>query len=192
MGEGVNPLRARKRRTVLIVGALGLVVVLLAMLGHGLHPASSGALVGQPAPDFTVGVFFGEQYGEMLTRDGLRGEVVILHIWASWCKECRPEMLMLEGVWQAYRDRGVTVLGVDYLDTDAAGLAYLEDLGVSFPNGPDVGSQVYQAYHCSGVPETFVIDQAGLVRYARVGVMSETELRAVVDDLISGEGAGLP
>ena len=169
MEERITPKSNRSRRMVLLVGGLGLVAVFLALLGYGLHPASSVSLVGQPAPAFSVQVFSGPQTGETLTSEGLAGEVVVLHVWASWCAECRPEMLVLERVWEDYHSRGVEMVGVDYLDTDAAGLAYLAELNVSFPNGPDVGSKIYQAYHCSGVPETFIIDRQGVVRYVNIG-----------------------
>jgi len=173
----------------MLVGVLGLVAVLLALLGYGLRPAASIGLKGESAPSFSLQIFSGAQAGETLTLEGLAGKVVVLHVWASWCDECRPEMLALERVWRDYRSRGVEVVGVDYLDTDTAGLAYLADLNISFPNGPDVGSKIFQAYHCSGVPETFIIDHEGIVRYVHIGVVSETELRSLLDMLIIGKEA---
>ena len=187
MGEGMTLRAARRRRTAVLVGALGLGAVLLALLGYGLRPASSVGLKGHAAPPFSLPVFSGMRAGETLTLESLAGEVVVLHVWASWCVECRPEMLVLERVWDDYRSRGVAVVGVDYLDTDAAGLAYLAELAVSFPNGPDVGSKIFQSYRCSGVPETFVFDEKGIVRDVHIGVISEAELRSLLDTLTSGK-----
>ncbi len=179
----------RRRRTVILVGVLGLLVVLLAMLGFGLRPSTSLGLVGEPAPVFSLTAFNGDYAGQSIALDELRGQVVVLHVWASWCVECEPEMLLMERMWQTYASVGVQIIGVDYLDTDSAGLAYLERLGVTFPNGPDVGSQIFQDYHCTGVPETFFIDRQGVVRHVQIGVISEAAMRQLLDGLLSQEGA---
>ncbi|MGQ0602208.1 MAG: TlpA disulfide reductase family protein, partial [Anaerolineales bacterium] len=113
--------------------------VLLALLGlvgwklwqTNLGPASSGA-----APDFALTTFD----GETLRLSDLRGQVVVINIWASWCVPCRDEAPVLERVWREYRDRDVVFLGVDYADTEREARAFIAEFGLTYPNGPDVGT----------------------------------------------------
>ena len=138
-----------------VVAALLVVGVLAAAMrepGAALQP-------GEAAPAFALATFDGDRY----RLSDLRGSVVVLNFWASWCIECGVEAADLEAVWRAYKDRGVIVLGVDYTDTEDAALAYLERFEISYPNGPDLGGRISARYGLTGVPETIVIDRAGRV-----------------------------
>ena len=129
------------------------------MLAAALGGAQSDLEPGQPAPDFVLETFA----GDTVALSDLRGQVVVLNFWASWCKECEEEAADLQALAEAYDGRGATVLGVDYTDTEPAARAYLERFGVTYPNGPDAGGQISRAYRITGVPETIVIDTEGRI-----------------------------
>jgi cytochrome c biogenesis protein CcmG/thiol:disulfide interchange protein DsbE len=137
------------------LAASGLLLVFAAALGGAHAELEPGA----PAPNFVLETFA----GDTVALSDLRGQVVVLNFWASWCKECEVEAEELQALADSYAGRGVTVLGVDYTDTKLAALAYLERFGVTYPNGPDAGGQISRAYRITGVPETIVIDPGGRI-----------------------------
>jgi cytochrome c biogenesis protein CcmG/thiol:disulfide interchange protein DsbE len=78
---------------------------------------------------------------------------------------------------------------VDYLDIDSAGLDYLDRYGITYPNGPDIGSRIFQDYQCTGVPETFFIDKDGVVQHVQIGALTQPQLYGLLDRLLSGGGS---
>jgi cytochrome c biogenesis protein CcmG/thiol:disulfide interchange protein DsbE len=182
--------RTSRRRTIWLLVVLGLLVALVAVLAFGLRPRTSTALQGRTAPDFELTAFNGEFDGQRLSLDDLRGQVVVVNFWASWCVECDKEMALLEQAWHEYREQGVWFIGVDYLDIDSAGLAYLDKYDITYPNGPDIGSRMFQDYQCTGVPETFFIDKAGVIQHVQIGALSQPQLHGLLDRLVTGEAGG--
>ncbi len=176
-----------RRRTIGLAVALGLLLVLMVVLAFGLRPKTSTVLKGHPAPNFDVTAFNGEFAGKRFTLADLRGQVIVLNFFASWCVECDKEMPALEQAWRDYRAKGVWLVGVDYLDIDSAGLAYLARFGTTYPNGPDIGSRMFQNYQSTGVPETFFIDRQGVVQHVQIGPIDQTQLYALLDQLTAGE-----
>ena len=174
-----------RRRTVWLLVALGLIMALVAVLAFGLRPSTSTSLKGRPAPNFELTAFNGEFDGEHFSLDDLRGQPIVLNFWASWCVECDKEMALLEQAWNDYRDRGVWFIGVDYLDIDSAGLAYLDRYNITYPNAPDIGSRGYQDYQCTGVPETFFIDTDGNIQHVQIGPLSQPQLYGLLDSLVA-------
>jgi cytochrome c biogenesis protein CcmG/thiol:disulfide interchange protein DsbE len=172
-----------RRRTISLIVALGLLLVLMVVLAFGLRPKTSTVLKGHPAPNFDVTAFNGEFAGKRFSLTELRGQVIVLNFWASWCVECDKEMPFLEQAWRDYRDKGVWLVGVDYLDIDSAGLAYLARFGTTYPNGPDIGSRTFQNYQSTGVPETFFIDRQGVVQHVEIGPIDRSKLYALLDQL---------
>lgn len=179
-----------------LVGA----VLLLVAFGLQLGRTTGGPRPGQPAPTFAFEAFD----GDTVDLADLRGQVVILNFWASWCVSCVYEAADLEQVWREYGDRGVMVLGVAYNDTRPAARAYLDRHGITYPNGMDPAGAISQAYRLKGVPETVVIDRDGNVVPLRlrdaqmpagklVGPITPTssftpdDLRATLDALLGSE-----
>jgi cytochrome c biogenesis protein CcmG/thiol:disulfide interchange protein DsbE len=181
--DTVPPAPAR-RRLVWLVLVLGCLVALFALLAVGLQPRTSTQLQGNPAPEFQMTAFNGDFVGRPFSSADLRGQVVVLNMWASWCVECETEAAVLEQAWQDYRGRGVWFVGVDYLDTDTAGMEYLRRFNVTYPNGPDIGSRIYQSFRCTGVPETFFIDRDGVVQHVQIGPISQPELAGLLDRML--------
>jgi cytochrome c biogenesis protein CcmG/thiol:disulfide interchange protein DsbE len=156
---------ARPRRWGVIL-VWGLLLGLLAILGLGLIRSQQGPVgVGAMVPDFTLTTFDGE---EIDIRD-LRGQVVVINFWASWCKPCEQEAAELEQAYQQTRDQGVAFLGIDYVDTEREAMAYLEKFGIRYPNGPDLGTRISQAFRIRGVPETYIVGPDGRLAAIKIG-----------------------
>lgn len=171
---------ARRRFTWVI---WGLVLGVLALLGFGQVRATQGPVgVGARAPDFTLTTFDGQQID---TAD-LRGNVLVVNFWASWCKPCEQEALELELAHQLYKDQGVVFIGVDYVDIEREALAYLERFGISYPNGPDLGTEISQAFRTRGVPETYVIGPDGRIVAVQIGPYLSFD--AIVEHIRAAQG----
>lgn len=164
---------------------LGLAWVVLALLlglvGYKLYQASQTSAALEVAPDFELTTFDG---AVIQLRDYL-GQVVVINFWASWCIPCREEASVLEAAWQAFRDRGVMFIGVDYLDTRSDALLFIEEFGVTYANGPDTGTKIASAYRMRGVPETFFIDRQGRIDHIFIGAISKDELYKRIELLLN-------
>lgn len=162
------------------------VLGLLALLGFGLFRAQEGPVrVGARAPDFEVTTFGGETWR---TAD-LRGRVVVVNFWASWCQPCEEEAALLEQAFRQYREAGVVFLGINYVDIQPEALAYIERFGITYPNGPDLGTRIAQAFRIRGVPETFVVSADGVLTSVKVGPFSQlAELQRAIEGALAGGG----
>ncbi len=161
--------------------AYALVLSLLALLGWGLVKVNSAQVDSGLAPDFTLTSF----KGETLTLSDLRGQVVIINFWASWCPPCRDEAPYLEATWRKYKDQGVVFIGVDYADTESKALAYIEEFDITYFNGPDIGTRISQDYNMQGVPETFYVAKNGELRGVKIGPLFPPELDQKIDELLA-------
>ncbi len=123
--------------------------------------------------------------GETFALSDLRGQVVIINFWASWCPPCRDEASYLEATWRKYRDQGVVFIGVDYVDTEPNALAYIEEFDITYPNGPDIGQKIAGAYRIKGVPETFYVDKTGQLRGVHIGPLSWPTLDNMIEALLA-------
>ena len=174
------PPRPRRWGVILV---WGLLLGLLAILGLGLIRSQQGPVgVGAMVPDFTLTTFDG---GTIDIRE-LRGQVVVINFWASWCKPCEQEAAELEQAYQQYKDQGVAFLGVDYVDTDREAMAYLKKFGITYPNGPDLGTRISQAFRIRGVPETYFVDRSGKLAFFQYGPFTSIEdIKAQIDPLLT-------
>jgi cytochrome c biogenesis protein CcmG, thiol:disulfide interchange protein DsbE len=146
----------------LSIGSIVLLVgVVLVALVFGLALARQNQTQPEsgPAPDFTLTLLDGSS----VRLADLKGKVVVINFWASWCGPCRDEAPVLENVWNAYKDKGVVFLGVAYTDTDQGARQFLAEYNSSYPNGLDIGTKISELYNIQGVPETFIIDRNGEV-----------------------------
>ncbi len=161
------------------------VLVLLAY-GFRVNPREiPSPLVGRPASPFALDAFDGQR----VSLTDLRGKVVVVNFWASWCyPTCYEEAPALERAWRTYRDRGLVLVGVDIQDSTEAGKKFVSDLGLSFANARDVGGKVSVDYGVYGVPETFFIDRRGRIRAKHVGALTDDLFRGYVERLL-GEPA---
>ena len=167
-----------------IVLAFIVLAAFLVFLGLGLKRNQQAPIVvGQDVPPIQLTTFDGATFS---TSD-LKGKVVVLNFWASWCQPCAVEAADLEQAWQTYRPGGqVVFLGVDYVDTEPEARAYLSKFQITYPNGPDLRTIISQIFHISGVPETYFIDRQGRLAYAQIGPFgSVDEITAIVNPLLN-------
>jgi cytochrome c biogenesis protein CcmG/thiol:disulfide interchange protein DsbE len=182
------PQKSTVGRTIFLVVGLVLLLGLMAVMAVNLQRVESTDLQGNPAPEFTLPLFEQFEQDDISLAD-LRGQVVVVNFWASWCVECYKEAELLEQAWQDYKDRGVMFIGVDHLDTDTEGLAYMEKYGITYPSGPDIGDKISQDYAITGVPETFFIDQEGNIVHVQIGPISRSQLYGLLDSLVAQSSA---
>lgn len=172
---------ARKLRLgrIAIWVVVGLIIVFLAA---GLMSAFATQPTDGKAPDFTLMTY---NTDAPITLSDLRGQVVVVNFWASWCGPCAEEADDLEQAWQTYQDAGVMFLGVAYVDSEARATAYIEQYGVTYPNGPDLRSEISDAYNIRGVPETFIINRDGEIVYFAMEPLTYNRLSAEIEKALN-------
>jgi len=168
----------------------GVILVVLAFLGWGLiKRGESRPGVGETAPNFTLRLFdgyFNEFQDGSVTLSDLRGRIVVINFWASWCTECRDEARELEETWQSYRDLGVVFIGVGFHDTEEKAIGYLQEFGITYPSGLDGRGLITESkYRVTGVPETFIVDATGSIAVFKWGPFRPGELAQELDKLLA-------
>lgn len=163
----------------------GVIAALLLVMGWQLINTGRTQPTQGSAPDFSVTTFDGEE----INLDDLRGKVVVVNFWASWCVPCVQEAPELEATWQAYKDSGdVLILGIDYLDSEARGLEFIAEHGITYPNGPDLQQKISDNYEITGVPETFIIDPEGNITFFIMEPVTQFTLTREIERALESEG----
>jgi cytochrome c biogenesis protein CcmG/thiol:disulfide interchange protein DsbE len=162
---------------------LGIFLVLMVFLARGLqldpHDVPS-PLIGKPAPDFLLPQVrdAAQQFG----RKDLLGKVSLLNVWASWCVACRDEHPLLI---ELARSGQINLYGLNYKDAREDALRWLDVMGDPYQvSAFDASGKVSIDYGVYGVPETYVIDRAGIIRYKLTGPLNEQNLRDEILPLI--------
>lgn len=166
----------------------GGIFALLAVLGWGLlNATATRPEVGAEAPDFQMQYFDGYEWQNLSTGSlkEMRGNVVVLNFWASWCVECHLEAELLEDAWRQYKDQGVIFLGVAHVDSDPKSIAYMQDYGITYPNAPDRASAISDDYRITGVPETFFIGKDGTIERIIIGPVNANVLHTEIAQLLN-------
>jgi cytochrome c biogenesis protein CcmG/thiol:disulfide interchange protein DsbE len=170
-----------------LLGTLAAVIGLLASLfafGLGRDPnVLIPVNIGKPAPAFAAQTLDGTQ---TITLANLRGQVVVLNFWASWCVDCRVEEPSLSQAWDRYRDHGVVVVGMSYQDAPSHARAYAREMGMGWPLVTDPGSRTAIAYGVSGAPETFLIGADGTIQGKTAGPVTYSVLSDQIAGLLQG------
>lgn len=146
------------------------------------------ALVGEPAPDFSLPVFHGGDAGSRIKLSALSGQVVVLDFWASWCKPCVAQAGILNDLAPRH-EAGVTFVGVNTADNPERAREFAEAHNLSYPIVLDTG-ETADAYGASSLPTLVVIDPEGRVSSAVTGVMSARELEEAIAEARSSEPSG--
>lgn len=175
--ESVVERKSLQLSSVLLLAGL---LVLAIVIGMQLSQQNLTQPTSGPAPDFELTTFG----GETIRLSDLRGQIVVLNFWASWCVPCRDEAPILESLWKGYRDQRVIVVGIAYADTDRDALDFIDEYGISHPNGPDLGTRISDDYRITGVPETFVIDRDGEITFFLPAPLIEGQLDDVIQPLL--------
>lgn len=160
------------------------VAVLIGLLGYGLTRNPSelpSALLDQPAPAFSVARL--EAPDQLITQEAFAGKVAVFNVWASWCVACRAEHALIEEL----AERGeVAVYGLNYKDDRATAMQWLDRYGDPFvASAFDPQGQVGIDYGVAAVPETFIIDAKGIIRFKQVGPVDRETLEQKMLPLVA-------
>lgn len=166
-------------RALAILGALGV----LACGGE----SAPRALVGDPAPRYAATTLAGDS----VSTTALKGKVVLLNVWATWCAPCREEIPFLQALYERHKGDGLEIIGVS---VDARGQeetihGFVKDFGMTYPIWRDPDERVQSLYMALGVPASYIIDRGGILRWRRLGIVRESDstfTRALTDALAGG------
>ncbi len=192
-GAGARRRSLSTARAVITAATTGLAIIALVWLlslsgelsfgSFSLSASSAGTApkVGEPAPEFTIDVMDGSS----VRLSELRGQVVWLNFWATWCPPCRKELPEIEQVASAHADSGLTVLLVNVGEGAGDVRAYAEKLHLSLDIALDSNSELARRYRVTGLPMNFFIDKEGIMRAIRYGPLDREEMEEKVRPLLS-------
>ena len=164
------------------------VLALLILLGIRLFSSESDVIeIGRAPKDFELTTFS----GDVVDTEDLRGKVMLINFWSSWCTPCDDEAILLESAWKFYQRNypdQVIFLGIAYMDTEPASMYFMETHGMTFPNGPDLQSEISKLYQVGGVPETYILDGSGALTALKYGpFVSLDEINAAIDTALMSD-----
>jgi len=155
-----------RRRLVVMLGGLAILALAFGMVW--MQSAKYEPLVvGMEAPDFSLP----DLEGNKRQLSDYRGKVVFLNFWATWCKPCKEEMPSMQILWENFKPEDFVILAVsmDRVTTQKDIPPFIESLRLTFPVLMDSWGQTDKRYKLTGVPETYIIDQEGILREKVIG-----------------------
>lgn len=166
-----------------LLALLALLPLLAACGGSGGDGPASGS-VGAVAPAYAAT----RMDGTPVSLADHRGDVVMLNVWATWCKPCREEIPALDSLYREFGARGFIVAGVsiDVIDDTARIAGFARSLGASYPLWLDPDDRVSTTFRAIGVPSTYLVDREGVLRWKKMGAVhaSDPGLRAALDSIL--------
>jgi DsbE subfamily thiol:disulfide oxidoreductase len=173
------------RRGVLWLGLACLTVLgaVAACSGEGARPLAR-IEVGQPAPAYASTTLAGDS----ASLAALRGQPVLLNVWATWCHPCRTEIPELQALHERYAPRGLRVVGVsiDVGGEDAAVRDFVQEFGMTYDVWRDPDGRVSNLFSTIGVPDTYLIDGEGVIRWMHLGPIrtGDTTLVRAIEEAV--------
>jgi peroxiredoxin len=158
-------------------GGLGVVALDETRNTTGRSPAAE---IGRAAPDFRLSQLGG---GESQLSD-LRGRVVILNFWATWCAPCRQEMPEFVRIYSAKQGQGLEIVAVDLQEAESQVQSFVDEFGMRFPILFDRSGEVARTYRVNQLPVTLIIDRDGVVRAAKYGPVTPEFLQTELDKVL--------
>ena len=153
------------------IKSLTIAAALLAAAGAA-STAQAADATGKPAPGFALPLRGGTA---PLGLEKLRGQVVMVNFWASWCGPCREEFPLLDQMYKKYKALGFTMLGVNVEPDSKDAEGFIAKTPVTFPIVFDKDSAVSKLYHVEGMPSTVLIDRNGVLRWVHRGYKAGDE-----------------
>ena len=178
-------------RKVAVIVVAALVVSLLAAFvfrPRGGDPRIEGGVVemDQPIPDLTA---IDTVSGDPLPPDAFEGSATVINVWANWCAPCRQEQPALVATQARYADQDVRFVGINYNDDLELARRWVDDFEVTYPSIYDPQGRTAALLDFPFLPDTYVVDGAGTIRYAIYGETDEDELSGLIDDVLAGDTA---
>lgn len=173
--DSAEPLRPSAKSNNVVIGVVSLLILGLAFGAVWLQSSKYEPLtVGKVAPDFELP----NLKDETVRLSDFRGKVVFLNFWATWCKPCREEMPSMEVLYQNFEKDGLVILAVsiDRVTTKDDIPPFVKSLNLTFPILVDSWGQTDKRYKLMGVPETYIIDQQGILHEKIIGPRDWTRL----------------
>lgn len=187
MTESNRPSRKRRWEILMLLSlATSILWTIVSRVPSAVGPplsSSPSPREGFLAPDFRLDTLDGTK----VTLSDLRGKIVLINMWATWCPPCRAEMPALEKSYEQYRDSGVVILGLNVTNQDSERdiPPFVEKFGLTFPILLDRDGSVSALYQLKGLPTTFFVNREGIIRTVVVGgPMSETFIRSKIEALL--------
>lgn len=176
-----------------VAALVALIVVIGLVLRGGTGRSGPGIIsIGRaidirprPAPDFVLTAFDGQR----IQLSDYRGQIVVLNFWATWCPPCRVEAPVLQRAAERLESAGVTILGIDVWDDQAAAIEFLKETGVTYPNAEDATRLIPVEFGVTGLPETFVIDRQGVLVRRWMGPLTDDDLDELLAPLLAAAPA---
>jgi thiol-disulfide isomerase/thioredoxin len=187
--SSLEPQPAHRARLLGVAAALAALAVIAAALfllrSHGNHAGAAGTgaldtrspVLNQPVPNFALA----DADGHVVRLSDLRGQVVLVNFWATWCVPCRQELPAIEQVYSEQRNQGFTVLEVNEQESPDAVRGFTAQLGSLPPVVLDRDGSVMAQYRLKGLPDSFIVDRQGVVRGLSFGPVSRETILNYID-----------
>lgn len=167
-------------------GAAVLVIGMMAAaaaLGIQLARQNTSQPQRGPAPDFYLKLFDGADF----QLSDYRGQVVLINFWASWCPPCRDEAPELQALYVDYQAVGFAIVGVNMLESSREkARMFIEEFGITYPNGEDIGQEIARLYRVQAPPESFLIGRDGSIHQFIIGSVDYAGLSGAIEALLAG------
>jgi thiol-disulfide isomerase/thioredoxin len=183
VSQPVKPTRDVRQAWVLGAVAVTLVMLFGLVVLPYVDPAKG---TGETAQDFSLEVIHGGDPGNRIRLQDLRGQVVVLDFWASWCKPCREQSPIVDAVAKRFAKDDVVVVGVNTGDRRSLAEAFLQKHPVSYASVIDEDGKASAAFGVSRLPTIVVVDREGQITYSAAQLVSATTLSEVVSDALEG------
>ncbi len=162
----------RRQRPLSIRARLSISAIVVTSLAACL-PEGGPPQIGEQVPDYQASTLD----RALVSLDDLRGQVVLLNIWATWCGPCRFETPFLQSVYEEHAERGFEIVGIS---VDDAGFEdtvqeFVDENGVTYTILHDAQMQAMDTFHVIGLPATYLVDREGVIRFIRLGPVSEED-----------------
>ncbi len=184
--------KQRQNRAIQAIAGLGLILIGVA-LGFLLRPAPAEAnavapedrsvvpvAVHYPAPALALE----DSHGSKASLADYQHSIVLVNNWATWCPPCKAEMPTLEAYYEQHKQEGLVIIGIEAGDSKGDVQSFAQAYGLTFPIWLDPGNASLAAFRNENLPNSYVLDRSGIVRYAWTGEISQAMLEKFVTPLL--------